>query len=57
VKPHTQNFCFGENPGKMCESLRKIAACALISQKLHPKSKRRPFLRLMFFFSSFRQVR
>jgi len=31
------------NLGKMCENLRKIALCALILQKWHPKSKCRRF--------------
>jgi len=43
----------------MCENVRKIAVCALISQKWHPNSKRTRFfsfifLEVMFSFSSFR---
>ena len=59
---HPQNFWFGENPGKicgnlgkMCEHLRKIALCALILQKWHPKSKCTLFLFWRScFFSPFR---
>jgi len=57
VLPHSQNFRFGENPvkilqnprktcgnlGKMYENHRKIAVCALILQKWHPKWKCRRF--------------
>jgi len=61
VQPLPQNFWFGENPGKICgnlgkicENVRKIAVCALNSQKWYPKPKCRLFLEVLCVFSSFR---
>ena len=41
----------------MYENVRKIAVCALILQKWHPKSKCRPFLRSSLHLVFFGQVR
>jgi len=64
VRPHRQNFWFGENPGKICgnlgkmyENLIKIAVCVLILLKWHPKCVQTFFWRTYLFLVLFGQVR
>ena len=49
VQLHPQNFWFGENPGKMCENVRKIALCALIFTKMAPKTKAQTYFSGSYF--------